>query len=739
VTSESLRIDGELMKNGMTNGNGHGRSEPLPLADTFEGFSGDLRRILWRHLWLVLLPVVLALGVGQVYLQRATPQYTSTARIYVEQTGPRMLDRDTGGVITRWDSYLFTQVELLRSTEVLTDVLKAPAMAGLQTFAATGASAGALLDGLETEVGKRDDIINVSFTTPYPDEAATIVNTVVETYITAHNKRRSSLSAEAVKILGDERAKREKELMDKRQKLAEFELQNEDLVFGADRDRNVILRSLEQLRLTLTQAQVAALDSQAFYATCQRMAGDPSKLREYVEAQRGKGGYVAIAGQVEGLQADLKRLERERADCLQRLKADTPAIGALDADIVRVQQQIQLLDKEFATVQLAVAEEQLAAARDRQKALEALFEQQRRDVVVLSSQLAQYNLLQSDYERTKTFCDTLDDRIRVLGVDPQVGGLNLEILESGHVPTAPSRPRVPKTMGLALCLGLFTGVGLALQREWRDQRLRSTEEISDLLGLPVLGVVPTMTSPNQTPAIRGQKVRISPDSREAEAFRSLRTAIFHRVPKGKGRTILVTSAAPGEGKSMVVGNLAITMAHAGQRVVVVDANLRQPGQYVLFSMEPNGKGLSSVVAGKMSLEDALVRTKIDNLSILTSGPVVPNLAEMIDSENFARLLRKLAEGYDRIIIDSPSIIAVTDAQILATLCDVTVLVVRVRAASRKVSMHAQHRLESVDARILGVVVNDVRLRGDDCGYGEYNYREIYNDVRGSEELVRNGA
>jgi capsular exopolysaccharide synthesis family protein len=277
---------------------------------------------------------------------------------------------------------------------------------------------------------------------------------------------------------------------------------------------------------------------------------------------------------------------------------------------------------------------------------------------------------------------------------------------------------VPKTLGLALCLGFFAGMGLALHGEWKDQRLRSTEEISDLLNLPVLGVVPTMTSPNQTPAIRGQKVRISPDSREAEAFRSLRTAIFHSAPKGKARTILVTSASASEGKSTVVGNLAITMAYAGQRVVVVDANLRRPGQHVLFSMTPNGKGLSSVVAGKMSLEEAVVRTKIDNLSVLTSGPAVSNPAEMIDSESFAQVLKKLAEEHDRVIIDSPAVTAVTDAQILSTLCDATVLVVRAQASSRRLSVQAHDRLASVNARMLGVVVNDVRLRGDDHGYGD---------------------
>jgi capsular exopolysaccharide synthesis family protein len=707
----------------MTNRSLPGRAETIPVTNTTDDLSETLRQIFWRHLWIVLLPIVLALSIGLIYQLRATPQYTSRSRLYVEQTGPTILERDASGVTTRWDSYLYTQAELLRSTEILSTAIKSPEMADLRSFAGIDSPISTLRRGLVVEVGKKDDIINVSFTCAHPQEAATIVNTVVDAYIASHNKRKSSLSAEAVKILGDERAKREKELNDKRQRLAEFELQNEDLVFGTDRDSNVILRSLEHLRLVLTEAEVTTLDSKAFYETCKKMSSNPSALREYVEAQRGKGTYVVVAGQASGLQADLQQLERERADCLQRLKPDTPAIAALDAEIAKVRQQILALDKEFAAVQLAVAEEQFLAAQKRQETLENHFEQQRRGAVALSNQLAQYTLLQSDYARTKTFCDTLDDRIRILGVDPQVGGLNVDILEQAQPPTSPSRPRMPKTMGLALCMGLFAGMGLALHREWKDKRLRSTEEIADLLELPILGVVPSMTAPNQTLAIRGQKVRISPDSQEAEAFRSLRTAIFHRAPKDRARTILVTSATTNEGKSTVVGNLAITMARAGQKVVVVDANLRRPGQYALFSMNPNGKGLTSVVAGTMSLEEAVVKTKIDNLNLLPSGPAVSNPAEMIDSESFAGILKKLASQYDRIIVDSPAVLAVSDAQILATRCDATVLVIRAQASSRNLSVQAQNRLVSVDARMLGVVVNDVRLKGNDYGYsGKYDYR-----------------
>ncbi|MCL5282123.1 MAG: polysaccharide biosynthesis tyrosine autokinase [Planctomycetes bacterium] len=710
------------------------RMEIAPLPGTTDDLLENLQGFLWRRLWIVLLPVILALLMGGIYQSRATPLYTSTSKIYVEQIGPPIFQGNVPGVVTRWPpSYLNTQAEVLRSTGILSAALQSPALADLPDSAKSANSVGALRRGLNVEMGKKDEIINVSFTSPFPEEAAAVVRAVVEAYVEAQNKHKTSLSAEAVRILGEERTKRETELNDKRQALTDFERKNEDLVFGTGRDTNVIARSLEHLRLLLTEADIATLDSQAFYDTCKRLMDRPSRLREYAVSQRNRGGDIPAAGQVAGLQAELKRLERERADYLLRLKPDTPAIVALGTEISQLKQQILDLDKEFAKTQLAVAEEELQAAQERQKALESLFEQHRQDAVTLSNQLGQYDLLQSDYERTRTFCNTLDDRIRVLGVDPQVGSLDVQIVEAAQTPTSPSRPRLPKTMGLALCLGLFFGMGLALNQEWKDKRLRSTEEISDLLELPILGVIPSMTSPNQTAVIRGQKVRVSPGSREAEAFRGLRTTLFHWAPKGKAWTILVTSAAAKEGKSTVVGNLAITMAHAGQRVVVVDANLRRPEQHILFNMDPKGKGLTSVVAGRMSLEEAIAPTKIGNLDILASGPAVSNPAEVIDSEDFAQVLKQLADEYDRVIVDSPAVLAVTDAQILASRCDATVLVIRAQASSRKLSLQAHHRLASVDARILGVVVNDVQFKGADYGYcSHYDYRRDAD----SSELVK---
>ena len=708
-------------------------------AGLWDGLSESLLVTLWRRRWTVLLTSVLILAMALVHLRRATPLYTSTSRIYVEQTGPKVFDRDEQGVMTRSVNYLYTQAELLRSTSILFDTLRKLKDEQIRTFADMANPIVALRRGLETIVGKKDDLISISFRSPYPDEAAHIVNTLVDAYITFHDQRKRSTAAEVLRILREEKAKYSENLSAKLKIMMTFRQDNEGLAFGTDRDSNVILRRLERLSEALTEAQLATVEARSFHEVAQNMANDPTGLRQFVEAQRSRGVYISTASEVVSLRADLQRVERDKADSLRELSSDHPAIVAVNAELERLKAQLLELDKEYAKGQVAVAEQQYLTAKEQEEELRNYFEDQRQQAILLNNQLAEYTLLQTDYEQTKKLCDLLDDRIKELDVSTEVGALNISILEAAEPALEPSHPQKARVMALALFLGLFAGTGLALVREWKDQRLRSTQEISALLGLPVLGAIPSMSTPKQTPAVRGQKVRISPDSREAEAFRTVRTAVFFGAPKDEARTILFTSPAPGEGKSTVTANLGIAIAQAGQRVLIVDCDFRRPMQHKIFTLDRRVKGLSSVLAGEMTLEEATDHTGLENLDILTCGPEVSNPAEMLNSESFARIVERLASKYDRILIDSPPVVAVADALILAALCDATVLVLRAQSSTRKISMQARESLAGVDARILGVVVNDASHGSGRYGYSNrYGYYYHYSSGGGGRKKTPTG-
>jgi capsular exopolysaccharide synthesis family protein len=709
-------------------------------GDFFEGFSESLFEIAWRRRWTILVTVVLALAGAVVYLQKATPLYESTSRIYVEQSTPRIFRDSDEGMLSRSTNYLYTQAELLESTPILSDALKTGQIDRLKSFQNVSSPIAALRRRMETVVGKKDELISVSFMSPYPEEAAHVVNSVVDAYVTFHSRRKRNTSGDLLKILTEEKTKRDAELDTKLQAMMGFKQKSEGLAFGTDQDNNVILRKLERLSTALTDAQLATVDSNSFYEVARKMENDPAGLRQFVEAQRARSVYISTANEVSSLRSEAKRLQRERADCLHHLQSGAPAIAALDAEIAQIEKQIGDLDGDFAKSHLTVAEQEYLAAREREQELAKYFEEQRQQAIVLNNQVAQYTILQSEYEQTKKLCDLLDDRIKELSVIEETGALNLTVLETAEPALEPSEPQKPKAMAMALGLGLFAGVGLALLREWKDQRLRSAEEISALLNLPVLGAVPAMQGTKTHGQNRGQRVLANPDSRESEAFRTLRTAVFFGVPRDEARSIVITSPAPGEGKSTVISNLAIAMAQAGQKVLVVDADFRRPTQHKIFQLDRQAHGLSAVLAGQMSLDEAIKPSGVPNLDVLTCGPDVPNPAEIIGSQGFSQVIEQLTARYDRVLIDSPPVAAVTDPLILAALCDVTILVVRAEKSMRRVSMQARDSLSSVSARLLGVVVNDVPLKSGRYGYyGGYGYKYYGHYGNGKQKKHRSST
>ena len=701
----------------------HNGTEPMDMMPSMEmagGLSESLFEILWRRRWIVFLVTLLAIGGGVFYLLKATPLYTSTSRIYVEQK-ERPLGLDDIGRIARSSNYLYTQAELIRRTETLSAAINSPAMGHLKVLAEVDNPVAFLRKSLEVVVGKKDEIINISFTCPYPEEAATIVNTVVDAYITAHNQGKRESSAELVEILKKDRDKADKRLQEISGEMGDLIQNSTILATGTDENSNLARRDLGVISKAKSDASVKLTEAKNFYERLQGIA-DPAAVRQFVQAERGKGTAYADVDEMDRLSAELTQLERQRLDLLPKFKPDSAQVAALDAEIERYRQQIAQLERDFAENQRTVAKEQFEAAQTLVSQYEKQFEKAQEAAAEMGREFSKYARKQAEYDRQKAWLETLNDKIDRTDIAPQIGGLNIEIIEAAEVADAPSHPQKARVLGLAMCLGLFAGTGLALLREWKDERLRSTDQISALLGLPILGAIPSMSRPKQTVAIRGQKVRLSPDSAEAEAFRVVRTSIFFGIPKDEAKTILVTSPAPGEGKSTVASNLALAIAQAGQSVLLIDADFRRPMQHSIFNNGPARKGFDAVLAGQVSLDEAIIHTGTENLDILPCGSKASNPAEMLNSNSCERIIKELAQRYDRVVVDSPPVVPVTDARILAVLCDVTVLVVRADVSTRRVTAQAYESLIRVEARLVGVAVNDIPRKGGRYGYyGGYGY------------------
>jgi len=784
------------------------REESQPLVGLLE--------IMLRHRWTILVTIVLFLVAAFLYVVKATPIYTSTSRLYVEQIGPKIIN-EYEGLMTRTGNYLYTQGELMKSTPIISDVVEDPQIRYLRTFANIDNRVAYVKKTLGIGIGRKDDLITVRFDSPYPAEAAQIVNAVADSYVRYHTDHKRSSVSEVLRILQKEKVKRDEELSNKYAEILEFAEKNGVVTFDS-KAGNVVFERLSRLSIALTDTQLAALNAKADYEAVKSMADEPSKVRQFATASADGSTRVFAEDRENQLRTELRQAEIEYADARYHCTAEHPSVKAIQVKIDRIKQELDDQASQFADAYVEVMRLRWLAAKEREDELQVSFDEQCKASQEQGVKATEYSVLKSESNRAERICEILDSRIKELNVTEDTGALNISILEVARPADAPSRPQKARILSFALMLGFICGCGLAFLREWLDYRLRSVEEIAVVLGLPVLGVVPTishdrrvivgrsrkawlkvksslaglsykacavarsilrqrMVQPQketllagaaahrqkrtaalcgastgkqkdpwvrpvpvvdssasleqQSIVARGQVVHLKPKSVVAEAYRTIRTAVFFGSPKEQAKTIVVTSPAPGDGKSTLVSNLAIAMAQAGQKTLVIDADFRRPVQHRIFEVEDR-RGISSVLVGRHSIEEMVQSGPLKGLDILACGPEMPNPSELLNSEVFAQTLRRLCERYDRIIVDSPPVGPVADSQILAAVCDATLLVLKAEKSTRRHSRQARDGLLSVGARILGVIVNDVRTKHGQYGcysgyghYGGYGYYGYY--------------
>lgn len=709
-------------------------------------------QIALRYRWIILLTTVLFLIAAFIYILKATPIYTSVSRLYVEQSGPKIIS-EYEGVMTQSKNYLYTQAELIKSTPIIAKVIDDAQIRRFKTFTEKPLITSSRMDSffdyikdklgipvnkkddaiidnlliylkkeLDVTIGKKDDIITVSFDSPYPAEVAQIVNAVIDSYIEYHATSKRSTASEVLKILQKEKIHRDKELSKSFTRLLEFTREN-GVVSLEKSDVHIVFKRLSKLSSALTDAQLETINAKADYEAVLSMADEPEKIKQFAMAQPSAGVRVFVTDVETQLRSELRDMEIELRNVRYHCTEDHPSTQAVLGKIAEIKEQLKEEVKNFADAYLEVMRLEWTTAKQREAELQSSFDAQQQAALDLSVKATEYYMLDSDLKRNEKLCDILDDRIKELNVTEEAGALNISILEVARPEDKPSKPQKAKVVGIALALGLMSGWGFAFLCKWLDYRLRTADEISAVFGVPILGIVPTMPR-KQSVVDRGQKVHLEPKSIVAEAYRTIRTAVFFGVPKDQAKTILVTSPASGDGKTSLVSNLAITMAQAGQRTLILDADFRKPMQHNIFEID-NEKGLSSVVAGNITLDEVIQPGPVKGLDLLPCGPGVPNPSEILNSDAFSKTLKKLSERYDRIIVDSPPVRPVTDSQILAAICDITLIVLRAEKSTKRLSQQTRDDLLSVGAHIFGVVVNDVSRKHSRYGYytsyGYYGY------------------
>jgi succinoglycan biosynthesis transport protein ExoP len=578
------------------------------------------------------------------------------------------------------------------------------------------------------------NLVTIHFSHTDPDLAKKVADCLADVFIESNQYQissgRSETEMKLAKTIAETQTKVHKEEQDRFAfaKAHNLPLDNKP---GSD---------LEALRLGTYSSQLLEAENQrrgleAAYESAKN-APDPFSVPE-----------VQKDGRIMQLRGRLSDLNEKRNGLLEIYTKDWPAVKQLDAQIKRVQDDLDKAAKET----LTSMEAKYKAAITHQRSLQASYGNQRGTTTQQTKDQIEMAVMTQGLETDKQVLNTLSQRLRELTLS--AGGntaSDVTVSTYSRLPHAPIGPARLRTIILAFILSLVAGLGLAFLLDFLDDTLKSVDDVDRYIHLPALALIPAATSEKlrlrgagaNAPGASATALALVSDARSpiAEAYRHLRTSLLLSSAGTPPKTILVTSSQPSEGKTTTAINTAFMLAQTGAQVLIVDCDLRRPRLHAHFNL-PNARGLTNCLSGEMDDIDALIHTydKQSNLKLLPSGPIPPNPAELLGSDEMRRLLTILSERFTHIIVDSPPAISFTDASILSTFVDGVILVVHGGRSSRAVVRRAKQQLLDVGAHIFGIVLNNVKIESHDyyyTGYAGYYKSEYYDDDDAADQGAR---
>lgn len=589
-------------------------------------------------------------------------------------------------------------------------------------------------------------LIDISFTSPNPQLAARIVNAIADSFVLQNLEKKTETNTTTGDFLQKRTAELQSLIRNGEEKLINYAKNNQ--ILSLDASQNTVVERLAGLNRQLLEAENERKLAEAAF----RAAQSPRAAEALADE---------AAKQIGEAETKLADLRQRREQLLVEDTEESPEVKQVDKQIAVIENHIRETRRRAASTVTTNLETRYRQSLAREQSLRAAFNQQRGETLTQNEAAINYRIIQQEIETSKTLLDGLLQRSRENDVVLVGTPNNITVVDYANTPDVPIGPNRPLSIVLALVLSLAAGIALALLLEYLDDTLHTLEEVERLLRLPALAVIPSvreltrrrlLSGAGGATALQLQKqgdsahpeLLLNVDSRSAlaEAFRQLRTSVLLSTAGHPPQTLLVTSSQPAEGKTTTAVNVALTLAQTGVRVLIIDADMRRPRLHSLFEVD-NSRGLSSILASQMDEHEVLAvvrRHEASALHLITSGPIPPNPAELLGSEQMRRLLKLLGDSFTHIIIDSPPISAVTDGVLISSLVDGVLLVVHGGQSSREVVRRSRQLLQDVGAKILGVILNKVELRPHDTYYNQY-YRQGYygSDVDEADGVASSGT
>jgi capsular exopolysaccharide synthesis family protein len=686
-----------------------------------------------RMQWRVVLGCTLAaVALALLHGMLATRMYKSTVVLHLlssagqEVKVDRVVDSDQ---YNRWNRQIFVQTELdiLRSRQTMTKVLQAYEDSrhdGKLALHPDEAGITELLSMMEIDPRQGTELLDLSITSPSPDESAILANLVAETYKSSSLARNRVAASDAKVWLGDQIEKARRDIATATAELIAY--QKDKGLEDADQQVSSSTAQMDSLNQAMAQVKTDKVMLESRVWSHEKLLKDG----DYRELAKDLNSPLVVS-----LTSDYADAVTQEAQIAARYGEKMPERREAEARLQRIEDEL----KAEVEVSLSAERKKLNELYSQEKNLQEELDKHKAELMDVSEGRSGYDMAKANLDRAKDLYVKLTQRNDELELQAETQLNNVQIVDQAiPVPTA-VEPRVMINVALALVAGLVVGFAAGLGREYLDDTISSPLEVQTFLRAPFLGMIPKISDETDETALALYTHR-QPRSSVAEAMRAIRTVL--ELHEGGLRRILVTSAVSAEGKTATVMRLGVAFANLGKRVIVIDADLRRPRIHKIFGIDKE-PGLSSAIHGT-PLDEVIRHCEVPNLDFLPSGRGGERPNELLASVALQRVLAELDQRYDLVLIDSPPTVLLSDARILSRVVDGVVVMVREHTTSRMLVREAIVGLEQVKARVLGVIVNAVDLNrgrtsykyyygyGYGYGYG-YRYDRYYRDPPPDDE------
>jgi capsular exopolysaccharide synthesis family protein len=598
---------------------------------------------------------------------------------------------------------------------------------------------------LEVEPVRRTRLIDIRATHTDPTVATKVANAVADAFGLWNLDVRTKTNSIAGTYLQKRIAELQSQIRNGEEQLVNYAQSHQ--ILSLDSTQNTVVERLAGLNKQLLDAENERNLAEAAYKS--NLAPGAAAASAEVKDK-----------QISDLRAKLADLKQKKVQLLLTDTEESPEVKDVTEQINTLEKQLTEARSDATSLVTTNLETNYRQALAREKTLRESFDKQRAETVTQNQAAINYNILKQEIQTNKGLLEGLMQRAKENDVSMAGTPNNIHVVDYASEPDGPVGPRRIQGIVIAALLSLAFGVALALFLEYLDDTVKSPEDVERGLRLPSLAVIPIAgRSARQMLPFAGKQQRANGNgngrelllnaegpSVEAEAYRHLRTSVLLSTPGRAPRTLLVTSSLPSEGKTTTVVNMATVLSQTDSKVLVIDADMRRPRLHHLFDME-NRAGLSSLLSSEITADELLSvvnRYGESNIYLLASGPIPPNPAELLGSEQMRNLIARASADFKYVIIDSPPIASFTDGVLISAIVDGVLLVVQGGKTSRQVVKRTRQMLQEIGAKVIGVVLNKIDLRSQDYYYYHQDYKNYYysesngNESAASKALAASG-